>query len=292
MPIKICKNFVRQYLKKILNNENERFGFVYYGKMKNSSIDTSSTGERKNLESIVKTLNLDKGFCVDIGANDGFSNSCTLGLFSNSWRGLAIEINPKKFATLSYLYKSFENVTLLKLGIQPRNILKVFEACNVPQKFEVLNIDIDSYDLEVVSTILEHYRPKIITMEINEKIVPGIFFSVRFAEDHIFRGDHFFGASISAVCEVIKPKNYKLWKVVYNNAFFIDAEVCNDLIIDLPSLEAWRIGYKEAQDREKLFHFNSDVDYWMNLEPTYAIREINKIFKIYSGKYDIRLSSY
>lgn len=102
----------------------------------------------------------------------------------------------------------------------------------------------------------------------------------------------FFGASISAVCEVIKPKNYKLWKVVYNNAFFIDAEVCNDLIIDLPSLETWRIGYKEAQDREKLFHFNSDVDYWMNLEPTYAIREINKIFKIYSGKYDFRLSSY
>ena len=63
----------------------------------------------------------------------------------------------------------------------------------------------------------------------------------------------FFGASISAVCEVIKPKNYKLWKIVYNHAFFIDAEVCNDLIVDLTSLVAWRSGYKEAPIRENFF---------------------------------------
>jgi hypothetical protein len=283
---------IKQLIKKFLfrNGKNEILGFVYYGRMKDSSIDTSATGERKHLEKLVDILGLHHGFCVDIGANDGFSNSCTLGLFANQWSGLAIEMNSDKFATLAYLYSPFKNVTLLKTKITPKNVLEHFSALKIPHAFDVLNIDIDSYDLEVCSTILENYRPKIITMEINEKIPAGIYFSVKFTEEHVFRGDHFFGCSISAANEVLKAKKYLLWKVVFNNAFFVDSSVADNLIINSLPSEAWRTGYKESINRQKLFHFNSDVDYWLDLEPEEVLLEINSYFKNHAGKYDIRFS--
>ena len=47
-----------------------------------------------------------------------------------------------------------------------------------------LNIDIDSYDLEVLVTILENsYKPDIVSIEINEKIPPPIYFKVTYDEN-------------------------------------------------------------------------------------------------------------
>ena len=48
---------------------------------------------------------------------------------------------------------------------------------------DFLNLDIDSYDLEVMKKILEkNFRPKVISMEINEKIPPPIYFAAKFNE--------------------------------------------------------------------------------------------------------------
>ena len=83
MPIFI--RTIKKIIKRVIfRNKTELFGFVYFGKMADISIDTSPTSERESLEEIVNTCGLGSGFVVDIGANDGFSNSCTLGLFSRN----------------------------------------------------------------------------------------------------------------------------------------------------------------------------------------------------------------
>lgn len=242
---------IKKFVKKVIFRKgNNLFGFVYFGKMTDTNIDTSPTGERKMLEEIVNICGLGSGFVVDIGANDGFSNSSTLGLFGrNNWAGLAIEMQPIKFAQLAYLYSRFLNVRLVRNRITPNNICEILTGCEVPSAFDVLNIDIDSYDLHVISRLLEEYQPKIITMEINEKIPAGIFFAVNFDENLGFQNGHFFGASIDAACKIVKPKGYLLWKVQYNNAFFVRKDIAPQSIVDQSSEVAWTVGYKEKKDR-------------------------------------------
>jgi len=167
--------------------------------------------------------------------------------------------------------------------------LKAFE---VPKDFEVLNLDIDSYDLYVIkSMLLGGFKPKVITMEINEKIPTGVYFTVDFDENHYWQVDHFYGCSIDAASEVVKEFGYILWKVDYNNAFFIKSDVASKDFEDQSANQAYLNGYKSRADRETKFPWNADVDHWLNLSTTEAIREITEYFKKYSGKFTVRQSS-
>src|SRR6202043_16319 len=98
----------------------------------------------------------------------------------------------------------------------------------VPSDFTLLNLDIDSYDLHVIGELLKgDFRPKIISMEINEKIPPPLFFSVNFDDAHYWRGDHFYGCSLSAAASVVKPYGYKLESLQSNNAIFVRDDVAS-----------------------------------------------------------------
>lgn len=60
-----------------------------------SNINGSSAGERVILEEPLRDLNITNGFVVDIAASDGFTQSCTFGLFgTEGWAGLAVEMCP------------------------------------------------------------------------------------------------------------------------------------------------------------------------------------------------------
>ena len=49
----------------------------------------------------------------------------------------------------------------------------LLEKTNLPKDFEILSIDIDSYDLEVWESLV-FYKPKIVIIEINSSYPPGI----------------------------------------------------------------------------------------------------------------------
>ena len=74
---------------------------------------------------------------------------------------------------------------------------KVLEKTKIPVDFEILSIDIDSYDLDVWET-LEKYRPKIVVIEINSSIKPGVI------QRHGLKNQ---GNSFSATVEVGKKRD-------------------------------------------------------------------------------------
>ena len=254
------------------------------------SIDRSGAGERVALESLVSQLALGPGYVVDIAASDGLSASSTVGLFSShGWRGLAVEMDSSKFCSLARSYSRITGASLARTRITPVNIVPTLQAFEVPGDFTVLNLDIDSYDLRVLESLLQGgYRPAIIGMEINEKIPPGVFFTVEFDENHYWQGDHFYGCSIDAACEIVRPFGYFLHRLQYNNAFFVRSDLRTENVEDLAPHVAFESGYKNAINRAAMFPYNADVDNWLELEPSDAVREVSAFFGGYTGKFSIR----
>ena len=250
---------------------------------KNFDFDVQGHGEAKKLLQICTELNISNGYYVDIGASDGWTSSSTFPFArSNNFSGLSVELDDKKFKKMQYIYKNFQNAHLSKTKVTPLNILDLLNEFDVPQNFDILNLDIDSYDLFVIKKLLESYRPKIISMEINEKIPPPIYFTVTYDENHFWKGDHFFGCSLQAAYEELSKFDYNLYTVVYNNAIFIPKEM-NLEFQNLTVAEFYKDGYINKSDRKEKFSYNSDVDVLLDMKQEEAIIFLNNLYKDYQG---------
>jgi hypothetical protein len=279
---------------KVITELNEIFQLV---QMANNNWNNSFLGEYEVLEYITNQLEIAEGYLVDIAASDGYNQSCTYGfLKTKNWSGLAVEMDPIKFSKLAFLYKDLSKCKLARNKITPFNVAIALEANLVPKDFDILNLDIDSYDLHVIESILKSgYSPKILSMEINEKIPSGIYFSVNYDEFHYWKNDHFFGCSIDAAVEVVKPYGYILYACQFNNAIFVKMEMVerkklHNEFIDLNSSYAYSIGYKNNENRLKAFPWNENVDHWLKMTEEEAILEIKNYFKNYENLFTIRKS--
>ena len=257
----------------------------FYILTKNFDLDVQGHGEAKKLLEICTELNISNGYYVDIGASDGWTSSSTFPFArSNNFSGLSVELDDKKFKKLQYIYKNFQNAHLSKKKVTPLNILDLLNEFDVPQNFDILNLDIDSYDLFVIKKLLESYRPKIISMEINEKIPPPIYFTVTYDENHFWKGDHFFGCSLQAAYEEVSKFDYKLYTVMYNNAIFIPKEM-NLEFQNLTVAEFYNDGYVNKSDRKEKFSYNSDFDVLLDMKQEEAIIFLNNLYKDYQGNF-------
>lgn len=253
--------------------------------------DPSYGGEYQHLKALAQKLGIQNGYMVDIAASDGVEHSCSFGFLNElKWAGLAVEIDPLKFAKLAFLNVNFPKVQLARCRITPTNIGSLLKAFDVPLGFSLLNLDIDSFDLDVADAMLNAgFRPQIISMEINEKIPPPIFFNIPFREDHVWNTDHFFGCSLNAAVAVIRPHGYVLESLQYNNAVFVRSDCANGVVQDEDALKAYEAGYRNKPDRTKLFHWNADVDAMLDMAPEEALVFLNTYFKKYHGRYIARL---
>lgn len=253
--------------------------------------DGSYAGEFEYLDKLLSALGINQGYAVDIAASDGFTQSSTLGFFKrNDWSGLAVEMDPKKFACLAFIYSNFPNVRLAKNKVTPINIADLLGCFETPKDFDLLNLDIDSYDLHVVESMLAAgFLPKVISMEINEKIPTPIYFTVDYHPSHYWKMDHFFGCSLQAAATTVKPFGYVLQNLVYNNAIFVRNDIAHNRLSDMDVSLAYTNGYKNGPDRERLFPWNIDIDCWMEYSAEQATLAIKEYFLKYEGLYTIRL---
>jgi hypothetical protein len=260
-------------------------------KLKSTTDDFAN--EYQTIYDIIKKIGIypqgkKEGEVVDIAAGDGYSQSCTQGFFRLGFQGLAVEMDSNKFSTLSFLYRKFPNVRLIKARVTPLNVASILSAAEIKKNFAILNLDIDSYDLHVIDAILQAgYLPTVISMEINEKIPSGIHFSVNFDPSHYWQFDHFYGCSIDAAYNAIIPYGYMLYKIEYNNAFFIKSSDAISTWKHLSAAEAYDEGYRKKINRKELFPWNSDVDYWQDLNNKQVIKKIKTKFSSYSGKFAV-----
>jgi hypothetical protein len=251
--------------------------------------DNSFAGEYGHLAGIVKTLGMKSGYVVDIAASDGVNQSCTLGFFQRAdWEGLAVEMSPEAFAKLAFIYSAFPGARLARGRVTPLNVVSLLRGYEVPLDFTLLNLDIDSYDLHVISAMLESgYRPAIITMEVNEKIPPPIFFTVNYDDAHYWKMDHFYGCSLVAAASAVRPAGYILESLQYNNAIFIRSDLAAGNYSDRDLDTAYEAGYRSRPERHTLFPWNADLESLQTMSPQEGVLFLREVFAKYEGKFSL-----
>ncbi len=189
----------------------------------------SQNGEDGIIEEIIKRLGLKEKelWCCEFGAWDGIHSSNTFALVENyNFNAVYIESNKNKFKQLLKTVEKFPkiipfNLTVDKHSSSQNSLDNILSKTNIPQNFDVLSIDIDSYDLDVWES-LKNYSPKIIVIEINSSILPGIL------QKH---SNETPGNSFSSTLSVANEKDYKL--VCHTgNCIFVKKDLVNFLKID------------------------------------------------------------
>lgn len=284
---KYTPRFIQKFLKKI---EPEKISYWKLDRISKKNIDFSGHGETQAVKQYLKNDSLDFNYFVDIGASDGVSSSSTLEFAKMpNWHGLSIEYDDNKFSKLQYVYRKYKNISLANKKVTPDSIVDILLDYEVPKNFSFLNIDIDSYDLEVSKSLFQvGYRPDIVSIEINEKIPPPIYFNVKYDQEHFWQGDHFFGCSLTAAVEEFSKFDYLLAEFRLNNAIFVN-------FIKFPVLTpknasiAYEEGYKSIKNRKELFKYNHDVEILHELNNDEKIVFINNLFKKYKNMYELKI---
>jgi len=186
----------------------------------------SQNGEDGVIAEIFKRISLnssDEYWCVEFGAWDGVHLSNTFALVERGWNAVYIEGESDRYRDLIATAKKFPKITPIESFVAPHgsdhnSLDKLLGQTKIPKDFELLSIDIDSYDCDVWES-LENYMPKVVVIEINSSVPPGIFWR---------HGEKTLGNSFSSTLKVGHNKGYTLVCHTGNLIF-----VRNDLVGDL-----------------------------------------------------------
>jgi len=239
--------------------------------------DNSHAHQGEYLRGLLARCGLDAGSIVELAAGDGVYQSAALPLYrTGRWSGVAIELDPVRFARLAYAYRQFPDVQLVRTRATPDSIEALLRGFGVPANFTLFDLDIDSYDLHIAQAVLRTFQPAVFMMEINESVPPPVYFTVRYgvACSH---ADHFFGCSLTAAAELVLPHGYVLESLQYNTALFVRADVARKAgIVDVPVERAYREGYADRPDRAEWFAWNYDMVHLLDLSPEQVIHALRQ----------------
>tara|TARA_B100000767_G_C19706373_1_gene510726 strand:+ start:202 stop:1032 length:831 start_codon:yes stop_codon:yes gene_type:complete len=179
----------------------------------------SQNGEDGIIEEILRRLakSLDKNFC-EFGAWDGIHlSNCYNLIQSQSYKGLFIEGNKKKFIDLKNNLKKTNSIGVNKFVSfdGPNSLDNILEVNNFNINFDVLSIDIDGNDYHVFES-LNKFRPKIIIIEFN----PTIPNEIEFIQEKNNKINH--GSSALSLVKLAQKKKYHLVATTLCNLFFVE----------------------------------------------------------------------
>ena len=168
----------------------------------------SQNGEDGVIEEILNRIgwsNLSL-WAAEFGAWDGQHLSNTFSLVkSKNFRSVYIEGDSVKFQDLVSTVSLFPQIAPIEAMISSRpgqtnSLDSLLAQTEIPDDFDVLSIDIDSFDLDIWES-LSNYHPKIVVIEINSGIMPGVLSRHNQIHD---------GNSFSSTLQVAFNKNYFL----------------------------------------------------------------------------------
>tara|TARA_B100000795_G_C22756106_1_gene421564 strand:+ start:169 stop:945 length:777 start_codon:yes stop_codon:yes gene_type:complete len=168
----------------------------------------SQNGEDGIIKKIIEDLKLEKNklSVCEFGAWDGIHFSNTFNLVEKlNAKALYIEGDKEKFRLLLQTKKKYSTIIpvdkfVVKTGIN--SLDQILYENKFQKNFDVLSIDIDSYDLDIWEN-LKNYLPKIVIIEINSSILPKIH------QRHSPENSQF-GNSFSSTLSVGNKKGYTL----------------------------------------------------------------------------------
>lgn len=168
----------------------------------------SQNGEDGVLEYIFDKIHVNlpkEKWCVEFGAWDGKHLSNTFRLVEQGWNAVYIEEDEAKYQDLLVTAEEYPKIIPICSKVtfgekDDTNLNALLKSVNMPDDYELLSIDIDSYDLAVWNAY--HGKPKVVVIEINSSIRPNI------TQWH--DGETKQGNSFTSTLEVAYDKGYTL----------------------------------------------------------------------------------
>ena len=183
------------------------------------------------------------GTFAELGVGNGMENN-SLVLAALGWRGFWIggeELLPRIDLQPGPAVKRFHYV---KAWVTLANVVSLCDVglqaigAEGPATVDVMSLDLDGNDLYLVEAILRAgFKPKLFIVEYNAKFPPPVEFTIAYDAGHVWRGDDYFGASLSSFVKLFAGFGYRL--VCCNaatgaNAFFVP-ESFGELFQDVPT---------------------------------------------------------
>jgi len=197
---------------------------------------TSQFGEADVIGKIFEHIPPTNKYFVDIGAGyygHGIMSN-TLPLAANGWKGLRIDAN------------NDDDPTIIKSYVTPDNILELLQAHNVPFGFDLLSIDIDSFDLDVMEVIVPTYRPRVICTEYNGTLDPELSVKLKYEPGYVWDETNKYGYSFGAAIKFCNKYGYKIiLNHINQNLFLVRA----DLVGEVPPAEVEQVNYHPWNDK-------------------------------------------
>lgn len=187
----------------------------------------SQNGEDGVIAEILRRLNITSGYVCEFGAWDGIHLSNTFQLIKEGFNAVLIEgvterywdllATQKKYPTIKHAINAFVDHD----PHSENSLDNLLKTTDIPLDFDLLSIDIDSYDYQVWKS-LETYRPKIVVIEIQS--------DCWCAQDvnHIYTKGKCTGSSFAATLELGKQKGYT-FAVHTGNMIFVRDDLFEQL---------------------------------------------------------------
>jgi hypothetical protein len=187
----------------------------------------SQNGEDGIIEELLKRLEIENGWVCEFGAFDGIYLSNTFSLVEKGFNAVFIEGDEKRYNDLvKNLLGKYPNITGINAFVDhndtENSLDNLLKKTNIPTDFDVLSIDIDSFDYQVWQS-LKHYNPKLVIIEINSSINTNV-------EHHIHTPGKYQGTGFRPTYNLGIEKGYT-FLLHTGNMFFVRNDLFDKLNI-------------------------------------------------------------
>jgi hypothetical protein len=186
----------------------------------------SQNGEDGIIEELLKRLDIKNGWVCEFGAWDGKHLSNTFNLVQKGFNAVFIEGDSEKYPDLLKTVKEYPNIIPLNSYVEyndtENSLDNLLRKTNIPSDFDILSIDIDSYDYQVWKSV-KLYKPKIVIIEIDSSVSSNNSY-------HIHDGEKYFSTGFKPTYDLAIEKGYT-FVLHTGNMFFIRNDLFSKLNI-------------------------------------------------------------
>ena len=191
----------------------------------------SQNGEDGILMVLFAELGITPRWVCEFGASDGKFCSNTFRLVERGVNAVYIESDPQLYEKTRAACAAYPNVITMNTFVDftgENTLDNLLATTPIPKDFDILSIDIDSYDYQVWNAV-EEYTPKVVIIEINSSVSP-------LDPLHIHDGQKYQGTGFLPMSRLGTKKGYTLLCHT-GNLIFLRNDLVSSTITPTPPAE-------------------------------------------------------